>query len=157
MAMDLKLIARKVIEELLDAGRVEYLEEVSQLSFIGHDPIAGTLSLHEEERVARSFRTGFPDLRCVVLDAVREGDRVVCRWRATGTHRGEFMGIPPTGRGVEFEGLTLLRFQGERLAELWTQYDAFRILGQIGSAPERTSLLKHWEELRSEEERLAQA
>jgi predicted ester cyclase len=157
MATDLKQVSCKVIEELFDAGHVEYLEEVSQLTFIGHDPIAGTVSLHDQERVARSFRTGFPDLRCAVVDVVREGDRVVCRWRATGTHRGEFMGIPPTGRSVEFEGLTLLRFGGERLAEVWTQYDAFRILGQLGSAPERAALLRHWETLRSDEERLAQA
>lgn len=157
MAMDLKQTSRKVIEELLDAGHVEYLEEVAQLSFIGHDPIAGTVSLHDQERVARAFRAGFPDLRCAVVDVVREGDRVACRWRASGSHGGDFMGVAPTGRRVEFEGLTLLRFEGERLAEVWTQYDAFRILGQLGSAPVRTSLLHHWEALRREEARLAQA
>jgi len=156
MGIDLSELARKTMEQMFDKGRVAYIEDVSELSFVGHDPLAGTLSLHDEERVARSFREGFPDLRCEVTDVIIQHDRAVCRWIARGTHQGEFMGIAPSGRGVEFDGITLMRFNGDRLAEAWSQYDALRILGMIGEAPERRELVQRWALIREEEERLAQ-
>ncbi len=156
MGVDLNELARRTMEQMFDQGRVAYIEDVSELSFVGHDPLAGTLSLHDEERVVRSFREGFPNLRCQVTDVIAQHDRAVCRWVAHGTHRGEFMGIAPTGRSVEFDGITMMRFHGDRLAEAWSQYDALRILGTIGAAPERRELAQRWASLREEEERLAQ-
>ena len=136
MGMDLKSLARTTIEELFDNGRTGYLSEVSQLSYIGHDPLSErSISLDDTMEIARSFRAGFPDLRCSVNDTVTEGSRVVCRWRMTGTHSGPFLGIAPTGRSVAFDGISEMRFHEGRLAEQWTMYDCLGLLHQLGVVP----------------------
>jgi predicted ester cyclase len=136
MSAGIEDLARKTIEEMFDRGHPTYLAEVSELSFIGHEPTQPhSLSLAEEEQVAVSFREGFPDLRCDVSDCVTEGQRVMCRWRMKGTHRGPFLGFAPTGRRVELEGITEMKFHGERLAEQWTLYDCFGVLQQMGVLP----------------------
>jgi predicted ester cyclase len=136
MSADIKSLARKTIDEMFDRGHPTFLADISELSFIGHDPTnPRSLSLGEEEQIAVGFREGFPDLRCDVLDCVTEGDRVMCRWRMRGTHRGPFLGFAATGRGVQFDGLTEMRFHGSRLAEQWTLYDCFGLLHQLGVLP----------------------
>jgi len=136
MAMDIKTLARAAIEELFDKGRTSYLEEISQLSYVGHDPVrARSISLDDQKRVAESFRSGFPDLSCAVSDVVTEGDRVVCRWRMTGTHKGRFLEFTPTGRRVSIDGISEMRFHEGRLAEQWTLYDCLGLLNQLGVLP----------------------
>ena len=136
MGMDLKSLARTTIEELFDSGHTGYLSEVSQLSYIGHDPLsAKSISLDDTMELARGFRTGFPDLRCSVNDVITEGSRVVCRWRMTGTHRGSFLGIAPTGKSVTFDGISEMRFHDGRLAEQWTMYDCLGLFHQLGVVP----------------------
>ncbi len=136
MATDIKALARKTIEELFDRGHASFLADVSELSYIGHEPTSErSVSLHDAKKIARSFREGFPDLRCDVLDAITEGDIVTCRWTMSGTHRGTFLGFAPTGRHVEFEGISEMRFHGLRVAEQWTHYDVLGLLHQIGVLP----------------------
>lgn len=136
MGMDIKALAQSTMEELFDKGRVGYLNEISELSFIGHDPVsAKSVGLDEEKKIAETFRQGFPDLRCSVSDTITEGDRCVCRWRMTGTHSGRFLGIPPTGRKVVVEGISEMRFHQGRLAEQWTLYDCLGLLHQLGVMP----------------------
>jgi predicted ester cyclase len=136
MGIDIKTLARTTIEELFDRGHAGYLDEVSQLSYIGHDPTrASSVSLDDEKQIAESFRAGFPDLRCSVDDVITEGTRCVCRWRMTGTHQGSFLGFAPTGRRVSFQGITEMRFLGERLAEQWTLYDCLGLLHQLDMLP----------------------
>ncbi len=136
MGMDIKALARSTMEELFDKGRVGYLNEISELSFIGHDPVsAKSVGLDEEKKIAETFRQGFPDLRCSVSDTITEGDRCVCRWSMTGTHSGRFLGIPPTGRKVVVEGISEMRFHQGRLAEQWTLYDCLGLLHQLGVMP----------------------
>jgi predicted ester cyclase len=136
MAMDIKTLARECIEELFDRGRTNFLQDVSELSYVGHDPVRSkTVSLDDARAIAESFRAGFPDLRCAVNDVVTEGSRVVCRWRMTGTHRGPFLGFAPSGRKVAFDGISEMRFHEQRLAEQWTLYDCLGLLSQLGVLP----------------------
>ena len=129
-------MARQAIEELFDHGRTRYLEEISELSFIGHDPVSPkSVSLDDARLIAESFREGFPDLRCSVSDVITEGDRAVCRWRMSGTHQGTFLGFGPTGRKVAFDGISEMRFHGARLAEQWTLYDCLGLLHQLELLP----------------------
>jgi predicted ester cyclase len=83
-------------------------------------------------RFLSGFVEGFPDLRLTVEDAVGEGDLVAQRVHFAGTHTGEFQGLPPTGRKVEFSGLELNRFVDGRVAEHWFQLDALTLLQQLG-------------------------
>ena len=145
MGFDIKALARTTIEELFDRGHLSFLSDISELSFVGHDPTSeSAVSLGEEKEIAGAFRKGFPDLRCTVEDVVAEGDRAACRWKMAGTHEGPFLGIRPTGNRVEFGGITLMRFHGERLAEEWTQYDCLRFLSQLGVVPTLRDVAGTW-------------
>jgi steroid delta-isomerase-like uncharacterized protein len=78
-------------------------------------------------------RRAFPDLAVTVLDQVAEGDMVATRWRARGTHRGPFAGVPATGRPVTITAIHLHRVAGGRLAEHWEAIDLLPLLRQLGA------------------------
>ena len=71
-----------------------------------------------------------------VEDLIAEGDKVVTRWRARGTHQGELMGIPPSGNPVEVTGITIHRIEGGKVVETWANYDALGMMQQVGAVPE---------------------
>ena len=81
------------------------------------------------------FREAFPDIEFAVEDELAEGDRVAMRWSAKGTHRGELMGIPPTGNRVETTGMLIYRVSGGKSAEAWVSGDDLGIMQQIGAIP----------------------
>ena len=84
----------------------------------------------------RSFAAviaAFPDLRITVEDQVAEGDRVVDRFTDRGTHRGEFLGVAPTGRAVTIAGAAIHRFVDGKIAESWFYVDALDLLRQLGA------------------------
>ena len=85
---------------------------------------------------ASDFRRGFPDVVSTIEDLIAEGDKVAARWRARATHRGEYVGVPATGREVEFTGISVYRIEGERIAESWTEEDELGLMRQIGAVPE---------------------
>jgi steroid delta-isomerase-like uncharacterized protein len=82
------------------------------------------------------YRASFPDNTSSVQQQIAEGDTVVTRWRARGTHRGEFGSIPPTGRRYEIHGVTIERIADGKIAEVWAVWDGLELLGQLGIAPE---------------------
>lgn len=82
-----------------------------------------------------SFTTSFPDSRISIESCIAEGDTVVTRWTLTGTHRGIFQGIPPTGRQVRFNGIEFNRVVDGRLVEHWAMFDNLALLQQIGAMP----------------------
>ena len=81
------------------------------------------------------FRNAFPDIRIEIQDQVAEGDKVGTRFVAGGTHRGELMGVAPTGNRVTVGAFTLHRFSGGRIAEDLANYDALGMMRQIGAIP----------------------
>jgi predicted ester cyclase len=85
---------------------------------------------------AADFRRGFPDVVSTIEDLIAEGDKVVARWTSHATHRGEYMGIPPTGREVEFTGISVYRIERNRITESWTVEDELGLMRQIGTVPE---------------------
>ena len=85
---------------------------------------------------AADFHRGFPDVVSTIEDLIAEGDKVVVRWSARATHRGEYEGVPPTGKAVEFTGISVYRIDGDRIAESWTVEDELGLMRQIGAVPE---------------------
>jgi steroid delta-isomerase-like uncharacterized protein len=77
----------------------------------------------------------FPDLHVAVEDVIAEGDKVVCRNTVTGTHQGEYRGLPPTGRPVTYNEIFIVRFAGGRIAEIWGVVDVFSQMRQLGMVP----------------------
>jgi predicted ester cyclase len=85
---------------------------------------------------AADFRQGFPDVVSTIEDLIAEGDKVVARWKSSATHQGEYMGIPPTGKEVEFTGISVYRIEGGKIAESWNSEDQLGLMRQIGAVPE---------------------
>jgi len=76
---------------------------------------------------------GFPDLRVEIDDIIAEGEKVVHRFTFYGTHRGEFLGIPATGKKVSAPGMQMNLFSSGKCIEVWSVHDSFRFLTQIGA------------------------
>jgi steroid delta-isomerase-like uncharacterized protein len=130
--------ARRILDEAWNAGKIDVLDELCAPDCVDHD-----LATHEEvmgleankERI-RGYRMAMPDVHVTVEDLIASEDRVVTRWRASGTNDGEFMGNPPTHRGFEITGLSIDRFDMDgRLAESWDQWDIMGFMQQLGLAP----------------------
>jgi len=77
----------------------------------------------------------FPDGEYSIDDLFGEGDRVTLRWTFRGTHQGELKGIPPTGKPVEFAGISVYRFADGKLVEVWEGFDRLALLQQLGVVP----------------------
>jgi steroid delta-isomerase-like uncharacterized protein len=82
-----------------------------------------------------TFSAAFPDARISIDDAVAERDIVASRWTLTATHRGDFQGIPPTGRLVTMQGVDISRVVDGKIAEHWAQFDLIAVMLQIGAMP----------------------
>jgi predicted ester cyclase len=80
----------------------------------------------------RALHRAFPDLRVTVGDVIAEGDKVVSRNSVTGTHQGEYMGIPPTGKSVTYNEIFIVRFVNGRIAETWGVVDVLSQMKQLG-------------------------
>ena len=85
---------------------------------------------------AADFRRGFPDVISTIEDLIAEGDKVVARSRSPATHQGDYMGIPPTGKEVQFTGISCYRIEEGKIAESWTVEDQFGLMRQIGAVAE---------------------
>ena len=84
--------------------------------------------------VLGTLLTGFPDVRHTVEAVITEGDLVVIRYRATGTHAGEFQGYAPTGKSVTWTGINIYRIECGRIAEIWSEVDALGRIEQLTGA-----------------------
>ena len=85
---------------------------------------------------AADFRRGFPDVISTIEYLIAEGDKVVARWRSQATHQGDYLGIAPTGKEVEFTGISFYRIEAGRIAESWNEEDELGLVRQIGTVPE---------------------
>jgi steroid delta-isomerase-like uncharacterized protein len=90
----------------------------------------------EVKRFLAAYRSAFPDARSAVEDQVAEGDKVVTRWRARGTHRGQLGPISATGREFVMDGITIERIADGKIAEVWVARDELGLLGRLGVLPE---------------------
>jgi predicted ester cyclase len=121
-----KAVVRREQEELWNhTGNLDAAEEIFAPDYV-----------EAAKQEAADFRRGFPEVRSTIEDLVAEGDKVAARWMARATHQGEYMGIPPTGKEVEFTGISVYRIEGGKIAESWTVEDEFGLMRQIGAVPE---------------------
>jgi steroid delta-isomerase-like uncharacterized protein len=135
-AEESKMLARRYMTEIWDKGNMDAVDELLAPSYIDHNPPPGLPADREGlKQSVTLFRTAFPDLKSTIEDLVAEGDKVVGRIVARGTHRGEFQGIPPTGKQVTVQGIFIGRVAGGKLMESWEQFDAAGLLQQLGAMP----------------------
>jgi steroid delta-isomerase-like uncharacterized protein len=132
-----KAIASRIIQQIFNEGRLDAAEEFVAAGYVGHDnarpaPLIGQNGVKES---AAGYRAAFPDLAISIAEQIAEGDRVVTRWEARGTHEGDFFGVSPTGRQVTVTGITVDRYADGQLIEGWTNWDALGLLQQLGAVP----------------------
>jgi steroid delta-isomerase-like uncharacterized protein len=137
MSEENKAVARRAFEDHFNAGNFDLAEEIFAADYVNHDPSLPDFGTGPEaaNQVVRLYRNAFPDARITVEDQVAEGDRVVTRWSARGTHQGELLGVAPTGNQVEITGISISRIEDGKIAEDWINYDALGMMQQIGAIP----------------------
>jgi predicted ester cyclase len=81
------------------------------------------------------LRSAFPDFKATIEDIVAEGDKVVVRQTFSGTHKGEFMGVPPTGKSISIGVIDIIRVDGGKFVEHWGQMDTTGMIQQLGAIP----------------------
>lgn len=130
-----KKLVRRFLEEGAAKNDAKVISETLAPDFVHHNPTPGVSGDVEGIKVAiAGFRRAFPDYRVSILDLIAEGDRVVSRIAFRGTHRGELMGLPPTGKTVEIEFWHIERIANGRIAERWSLFDQWGLMQQLGAA-----------------------
>ena len=133
-----KATVRQVLEEVWGRGDVAQVERYFASELVRHGPQSlegDVLGRDGFKQLVGMYRTAFPDLQVPFDDQVAEGDLVVTRWTARGTHQGELVGVAPTGRPISVAGVIIDRFSGGQIAEEWASYDSLGLLQQVGAAP----------------------
>ncbi len=123
--------------ELINAGDIDGFGDLLAEDFVEHEQTPG-LEPNKEgvKQFFRAYREAFPDLRMEAQDVLVSDERVVARVRATGTHQGEFMGMPATGKKVDVQLIDIIRFGDDGLArEHWGVVDALAMMQQLGAIP----------------------
>jgi len=135
--MDHAATLRRVYEAI-SAGDLDRFGEVLADDFVEHEETPGLAPTKEGVlEFFELYRAAFPDLQFHVEDMLASGDKVVARARVTGTHEGEFMGVPPTGRSIDVQLIDIIRFGDDGLAhEHWGVFDALAMMQQLGVVPE---------------------
>lgn len=112
------------------------IDEVVEPDVLFHAPVpTGVTGVQALKQVWTMLLRAFPDLHVAVEDVITEGDKIVSRNTVTGTHQGEFMGLPPTGRSVSYNEIFIFRFASGRIAEIWGVVDALSQMKQLGLIP----------------------
>jgi steroid delta-isomerase-like uncharacterized protein len=131
-----KAIVRRSFEEVWTNKNLDALGEFVATDAVDHTrPPELPSGLEGAKQFFAMYLAAFPDTKMVIEDQVAEGDKVVTRWTATGTHKGELMGIPPSGKPVRVTGIQIDRLEGGKIVESWGFFDQLGMLQQIGAIP----------------------
>lgn len=131
-----KALVRRFLETFFNQGNWALAGELCAPNFVNHDPAAPWAS--DRAGMVQNFQinhAGFPDSYTTAEDIIAEGDKVVKRWIFTGTHTGEWHGIPPTGKQVTLSGFSMYRISDGKIQEIWWGYDTLGLLQQLGVTP----------------------
>ncbi len=136
-ADDLKQLDQRIYNEAWNAGKLDVLSELVASGAPIHDPGTPGIGSGPEgmKQLILTYRDAFPDTQFTIESQVAEGDLVLTRWRAHGTHKGTLMGVPPTNRMVEVAGMSLTRYANGKGVEAWTNWDTLGLMQQIGAIP----------------------
>ena len=131
-----KALERRGIEEGWNKGNLTVIDELIAANVVTHRPPAPPLQGTEAfKQFVLMYRSAFPDLHYTIEDQIAEGDKVVTRWTARGTHKGELMGIPPTGKQGTVTGISVSRWANGKVVEIWINADDLGMLQQLGVVP----------------------
>jgi steroid delta-isomerase-like uncharacterized protein len=131
-------IEHRLLQEVWGQGNLDVTDEILAEDFVRHGPDieGGQINGREAFKgLVTAYRTGVPDLNVPIMELFEIGDRVIARWRVTGTNRGQLLGQDPNGRAFDVSGQHILRFADGRVAEEWVAYDSLSLIQQLGLQP----------------------
>jgi steroid delta-isomerase-like uncharacterized protein len=132
-----KRLARRIPEEIASEGAIEVIDRLFAEDVVARiSPLGAAEGRDEFRELPRRMRGAVPDLEATVDRIVAEDDHVAMRVTLSGTHRGQFIGVDPTGESFEIEHAIFVRFADDEIVELWGQLDAFGLLRQLGLSEE---------------------
>ena len=126
-------VARRLIEEVWNKGKLDAIDGLVTRDVVGHDPMNPVKGVSTFTEVVKKYRTAFPDCHMEIQDLFSAGDKVVMRWRATGTQRGPLESLPASGRHATITGISIYRFSGDRICETFDNWDALGLMQQLGA------------------------
>ena len=130
---DLKTLTRRLYDEVFTGGNLDLIDELFHDEFIEHEEFPGLPPGREGPRFfVTLFREAFPDVSVTVEDIIVEDNKVVSRVRFSGTHQGEFMGIPPTGKKIDVQVIDIASYRDGQLIEHWGVTDQMAMMQQLG-------------------------
>ena len=133
-----KAISRRFLEEIFGQGKLAVADEIIAPNHVDSGP--GTLpglppGPEGSKQFVTVYRNAFPDVQFTIDEQIAEGDKVVTRWTAHGTHQGELAGIPPTGKSSTVTGMGVDRIMNGKIVESWGIFDQFGMMQQLGVIP----------------------
>ncbi|MFC1715755.1 ester cyclase [Candidatus Poribacteria bacterium] len=134
-----KAIVNRFIDEVWNQGKMDAMDEIVSTDTVGHTPTepgSPIVGIEASKQAINVYRTAFPDLHLAIEDMLAEGDKVLTRWTSTGTHQGELMGIPPTGKQTVSSGIVISRIADGKIVENWWAWDALGLMQQLTGAQE---------------------
>jgi len=137
MSADNKTIIRRLYEEVWNKRKLEVISEIVSPSHALQGPNISGSSVGPEayKRQFLLFLAGYSDLHFTIDDIIAEKDKVVACWTFSGTHRGDFMGIPATNKKVSMDGMTIHHLAGGKIMDSYGNWDALGMMQQLGVVP----------------------
>jgi steroid delta-isomerase-like uncharacterized protein len=135
MSAENEALVRRFFEEFCNDRRADVADEIVAPGYVSHGPQAPPAEGPEGVKARVAVYQDSVDGHWTVDEIFSAGDRVTARWTGTGTHIGELMGLPPTGKPIAVEAISVFRVADGLIAEEWTVWDALGLLQQVGAVP----------------------
>jgi steroid delta-isomerase-like uncharacterized protein len=136
MSEENKALERRMYEEIFNKKNVAAIEQFYAANWISDTLLPGIApGLEGMKQQHAMINAAFPDMQVKLEDIVAEGDKVACLWTATATHKGEFMGMPATGKRVTMRSIHIDRVADGKIAQTWGLSDALGLTQQLGMKP----------------------
>ena len=131
-----KEVVRSFFDTLWNEKRLDRIHELAARDYIDGNPMPGQApGLEGAKQKWAMYFVGIPDLTARIEDLVAEGDKVVVRFTAEGTHEGTLLGVPPTGKRLRVSGISIYRLAEGKIVEHWEEGDRLGLLQQLGVIP----------------------
>jgi steroid delta-isomerase-like uncharacterized protein len=137
MSNENKATLQRFFDELFTQGDLNVADELVAANYLNHNAVPGETPGREglKQFVAYLHRA-WADLNFAVEDQIAEGDKVTTRFTITGTHQGEFAGVPATGKPIRIQAINIHRVTDGQIQEAWVEWDAMGMMQQLGVMPE---------------------
>ena len=134
--MSNEAVIARFIEEVINRGQFNTADEIVAEDFIELDPLPGQRQGREGlKEVIAMLRSAFPDIHWVTEETISAGEKVVTRFNWTGTHRGFFLGVPPTSKSVRVKGVVIDRVVSGKMTDSRILMDTLGLMQQLGVVP----------------------